>query len=55
MKQIGELIVEYRSSLSEEQQALKEKEGVFDMKAEEAQIAQVMQSLHGPPIATPQA
>ena len=48
MRLIGEHIVKSRSAMSEEEQAIKEKEGIFDMAAEEAEIAAMMEQLHGP-------
>ena len=53
MKLIGEKLVENRAMLSPEQAAIKEKEGVFNMAEEEAQIAAMMQQLHGPVEAGP--
>ena len=47
MRLIGELLVKNRSEMSIEDQEKKEKEGLFDMAAEEAEIEAMMAQLHG--------
>ena len=47
MRLIGELIVKNRAAMSIEDQEKKEKEGLFDMAAEEAEIEAMMSQLHG--------
>ena len=47
MRLIGELLVKNRSEMSIEDQEKKEKEGLFDMAAEEAEIEAMMTQLHG--------
>ena len=42
MKLIGEKLVENRAKLTDEQRAIKEKEGVFNMAEEEAAIAAML-------------
>ena len=47
MRLIGELLVKNREAMSIEDQEKKEKEGLFDMAAEEAEIEAMMAQLHG--------
>ena len=51
MRFIGEHIVAQRAELSDEQRAIKEKEGLFNMEESQAQIDSMMANIHGPPAA----
>lgn len=51
MRLIGEHIVALRAELSDEQRAIKEKEGIFNMEEAQAQIDTMMAGIHGPPAA----
>ena len=53
MKLISEHLVKGREEMTEEQRTAKEKEGIFSMEAEQAQIDAMMAQIHGPPTATP--
>ena len=55
MRLIGEHIVAQRAELSDEQRAIKEKEGIFNMEEAQAQIDSMMANIHGPPAAQPAA
>jgi hypothetical protein len=54
LRAVGEWIVNSPTRTDPTLCALKEKEGVFDMAAEEAEIAGMMQQLHGPMAGAPQ-
>ena len=48
LKAIGEYLVNSPTRTDPTLCAIKEKEGVFDMAAEEAEINQLLQQVHGP-------